>query len=163
VRSLALILLPLVLLCSCGQLAPVGAHEGMRAPGFKAPLVGGDSVSLGELEGKPVVLVFWASWCGPCRYEVPHVSALHRELGDTAHLLGVNAGEDAGTVQAAIQALGIDYPVVLDPSGSISRSYEATALPMFIVLGPEGRVRLRGNSLPERINSLVAGLRRAGP
>ena len=152
----------LMVLAGCGDLAPVGPYEGYRAPGFVAPLVGGGRLSLASLKGKPVVLVFWASWCAACRSEVPHVNQLAQGAGDSAAVLGVNAGEDPATVEAASRAMGIAYPVVVDADSAISRRYEARALPMVIVLDPEGIVRLRSNTWPSRIHALVDGLAQPG-
>ena len=147
-----------LLLTGCGQMTPAGPYEGLSAPQFVAPLASGGSLSLSKLQGKPVVLVFWASWCGPCRYEVPHVNALFQGVGDSAHVVGINAGEDPATVTEAVRALGIEYPVVLDGNGSIVRAYEAHSLPMVLVLDPQGRVRYRANTWPSRIHSFVDGL-----
>ncbi len=162
-RALSLTFLCCLLAIGCGQMAPAGPYEGLNAPQFVAPLVSGGSLSLSKLQGKPVVLVFWASWCGPCRYEVPHVNALFRSVGESAYVVGVNAGEDQATVAEGIRALQIEYPVVLDANGAIVRAYEASALPMVIVLDPEGRVRYRGNTWPSRIHAIVDGLRQEGP
>ncbi len=151
------------LLVGCNQLAPAGPFEGLTAPGFVAPLAAGGSQSLSDLRGKPVVLVFWASWCGPCRYEVPHVNKLHREVGDTAHVLGINAGEDQRTVLEGMKIMGIEYPVVMDADGSIVRAFQAQTLPLVLVLDPSGRVRYRGNDWPARINAFVDSLQNKGP
>ena len=152
-----------VLLVGCNQLAPAGPYEGMTAPRFVAPLASGGSLNLSELRGKPVVLVFWATWCGPCRYEVPHVNKLYREVGDTAHVLGINAGESQAKVVEGMKVLGIEYPAVMDADGSIVRAYQAQALPLVLVLDPKGRVRYRGNAWPARINALVDSLQTQGP
>ena len=152
----------LLALAGCGGLAPVGPYEGYRAPGFVAPLVGGGRLDLASLEGKPVVLVFWASWCAACRSEVPHVNLLARGVGEGAAVVGVNAGEDPATVEAAVRALGIGYPVVVDADSTIARRYEARALPMVIVLDADGLVRLRSNAWPSRIHALVDGLKPTG-
>ncbi len=152
-----------LLLCGCGQMTPAGPFEGLTAPSFVAPLAGGGSLSLTDLRGKPVVLVFWASWCGPCRYEVPHVNKLFREVGDTAHVLSVNAGEGQAQVFEGIQTLDIRYPVVMDANGSIVRTYQAQTLPLVLVLDPNGRVRYRGHDWPARINALVDSLENKGP
>ncbi len=162
-RSLLIVCLLALTLGGCGNLTPAGPYEGLAAPSFVAPRADGGSLSLSKLQGKPVVLVFWASWCGPCRYEVPHVNALYKGVGDTAHVLGVNAGEDPNTVNEAIAAMGIEYPVVLDANGAIVRAYEAHSLPLVLVLDPEGRVRYRGNTWPSRIHAFVDGLQQEGP
>ncbi|MFH1465214.1 MAG: TlpA disulfide reductase family protein [Pseudomonadota bacterium] len=143
-------------------MAPVGPYEGYRAPGFVAPMVGGGSLNLASLRGKPVVLVFWASWCAACRSEVPHVNLLAQGVGDSAAIIGVNAGEDPGTAAQAARAMGIGYPVVVDADGAIARRYEARALPLVLVLDPEGRVRLRSNAWPSHINALLDGLAQPG-
>ena len=102
-RSVALMVpMLLALLVGCGKMTPAGPYEGLTAPSFVAPLASGGSLGLSKLRGKPVVLVFWASWCGPCRYEVPHVNQLYRGVGDSAHVIGVNAGEDQATVLEGI-------------------------------------------------------------
>jgi thiol-disulfide isomerase/thioredoxin len=155
--------LAFALLVACGNLTPAGPYEGLSAPGFVAPLASGGSLNLATLRGKPVVLVFWASWCGPCRYEVPHVNLLHQGVGETAHVIGVNAGEDQATVLEAIRVMGIEYPVVLDGNLAIQRAYEASSLPLVVILDPEGRVRYRSNTWPSRIHAFVDGLQKEGP
>jgi thiol-disulfide isomerase/thioredoxin len=152
----------LLAVAGCGGLAPVGPYEGLRAPGFVAPLLGGGSLNLKSLQGKPVVLVFWASWCAACRSEVPHVNLLAQGVGDSAAVIGVNAGEDGSTVQAAARAMGIAYPVVIDADGAVSRRYEARALPLMVVIDPEGRIRLRSNAWPSHLGALIDGLSQPG-
>ena len=140
---------------ACG--GPVGVEEGQRAPGFVAPLVEGGSVDLSDLRGRPLVLVFWASWCGPCVAEVPALNALHASLGEAARILAVDSREDPATAEAAVRSLGIRYPVALDRDGRIAAAYRVQVLPTLLVLDAAGRVRYRGTVLPSRIHALVVG------
>ena len=149
--AVLLVLLP----CGCGG-GPVGVTEGQRAPGFVAPLVAGGSVDLADLRGQPLVLVFWATWCGPCLAEVPALNALQGSVGD-ARILAVNAQEDPSTVEAAVRGLGIRYPVALDRDGRIAAAYRVQVLPTLLVLDASGRIRYRGTVLPSRIHALLAG------
>jgi len=114
-------------------------------------------VDLADLRGHPVLLVFWASWCGPCAAEVPALNALQGQVGDGARILAVNAREEPATVEAAVRGLGIRYPVALDRDGRIAEAYRVQILPTLLVLDAAGRVRYRGTVLPSRIHALLAG------
>jgi thiol-disulfide isomerase/thioredoxin len=80
------------------------ASLGYRAPDFTLPDLSGQSVSLSSLRGKPVLLNFWASWCPPCRQEIPELQEFHQIYSDQIVLLGVNWGEDPKTVKAVLRS-----------------------------------------------------------
>ena len=136
----------------------VGPYEGRLAPEIGALDLEGHAVTVDALSGKPTVVVFWASWCGPCRKETPEVAALHADYGDRVHVVGVNAGEQATKAKTASTQLGMTWPVVLDPDGAVQRRYQVSAIPLVVVLDAQGLVRYRGHALPTDIHRLLDGL-----
>lgn len=158
-RALLLLLSLVLPLAGCGD-ASTGSSEGQHAPSMNGPTVDGRNAGLASVAGKPALIVFWASWCGPCRREAPLVAALAKSYGDRLGLLAVNAGEDSSTARAAAEALGMTWPVLLDMDGAISRAYHVEALPTLLVLDADGIIRYRGHDLPSDIHRLLDGLRR---
>ncbi len=108
------------------------------APAFSLTSLEGDALQLADFEGQTVVLNFWASWCGPCRAEVPAFNRFAAEHPEVAVLgLAVQSGGKAEVERAAAQ-FGIDYPVAI--ADSISDSYGVSALPTTVVVDGDGRV-----------------------
>jgi thiol-disulfide isomerase/thioredoxin len=151
--------LPLLLLAfsGCGS-SDVGVLEGQAAPQFAALGLDGSSLGLEQLAGKPAVVVFWASWCGPCMAEVPHLQALTRAYGDRIGLLGVNMGEDPRLVQKTVTARGLSWPIALDMDKSLAARFRVRSIPLVLVLDSVGRIRYRGNGLPSQPMVLLDGL-----
>ena len=124
---------------------------GSRAPDFQATTLGGEPASLRSYEGDVVLLNIWATWCAPCRYEMPALERLHRRLGAEG-LAIVAVSVDAppgqldalarlgGDVDAYVRDLGITFDVLRDPEGDILRRYRIAGLPTTYVLDREGRV-----------------------
>ena len=136
----------------------IGPREGKLAPAIQATAIDGHAVSLHAMQGKPVVLVFWASWCGPCRQEAPELAALAASYGGEVQFLSVNAGEDPALVKRTAAEWGISWPVVPDRSGAFSRAYSVQAIPLVLVLDADGLIRYRGNGLPSDPHRLLDGL-----
>ena len=136
----------------------VGPQEGQHAPGFNAASLDGGLVRLSDYAGKPTMVVFWASWCGPCRVEAPQVVQVARNYGDRVQVLGVNAGEDRSTAVRAAGQLGMTWPVALDLDGSIRGAYAVSAIPMVLILDKNGVVRHRNNGVPSDVHRLLDGL-----
>jgi len=118
--------------------APAGA------PDFTLPLATGGNLRLLEQRGKVVMLNFWASWCGPCQREMPHLEHLYERYRAAGFLLlGINVDEDPRKADAVRNALGIRFPVLLDAANQVSRAYGLSAMPSSVLVDRDGRLRER--------------------
>ncbi|MFQ9705393.1 MAG: TlpA family protein disulfide reductase [Enterocloster clostridioformis] len=84
--------------------------EGVAAPDFTGELMDGTSITLSELQGKPVIINFWATWCGPCVKEMPAFERLKDDFGDKIGIIAVNCGDDAETVKDFVEENGYTFP-----------------------------------------------------
>jgi len=112
------------------------------APDFELPARDGQSVRLSDLRGQVVLINFWATWCGPCRKEMPLLEQLHQRyepLGFT--LLGVNVEENPGDAEAFLEDVPVSFPVLFDPQNEVSRMYDVSAMPSTVIVDREGNVR----------------------
>jgi thiol-disulfide isomerase/thioredoxin len=109
------------------------------APDFALADLDGARVSLADLRGKTVVLNFWATWCGPCRMEVPGLTAFAHAHPDIP-VLGIAVDGTPAKLRAAAKELGIDYPVLLADAAT-RKAYGVSTLPTTVVVGPDGAVR----------------------
>jgi peroxiredoxin len=121
-----------------GRLLP----DGSAAPGFSLPRVGGGELSLAELKGKVVVLDFWSIGCPPCLEALPTMASLWRRMEPRGVVVvGVNAGgESAADAAAFARERGIDWPLVVDGEGAVSRAYRVTSLPALYVIARDGTI-----------------------
>jgi peroxiredoxin len=119
----------------------VGASASM-APTFALPSRSGDTVSLAQLKGKVVMLNFWASWCGPCRQEMPLLDQMHKRysaLGFT--LVGVNVDADSKDAEAWLSKTPVSFPVLYDRESKVSKLYDVNAMPSTVFIDRQGNVR----------------------
>lgn len=118
----------------------VGYASLTMPPPFDGNTVGTRRVSLKELRGKVVLVNFWASWCAECRPEMPVLERLHHELASQGFaVIGINAREERDAVRHYASALGLTFPLVLDPDGKINRAYGVVGLPTTFIVGRDGR------------------------
>lgn len=111
-----------------------------EAPAFSVKDPSGREIALSDYEGQTLVLNFWASWCGPCRDEIPEFARFHAEHPEVAMLgVAVDSGE-AREVRRAAKRFGITYDVAIGTAGMVS-AYDVRTLPTTVVVGPGGRVR----------------------
>ncbi|MCS6963028.1 peroxiredoxin [Thermoflexus sp.] len=119
-------------------------QPGYRAPRFSLRNLEGKTLSLSDLQGRAVVLNFWATWCPPCRAEMPAFQRLYARYADQGLMvIGVNAtmGDDLAAVLAFRQDYHLTFPILLDETGEVNRSYRVTALPTTFFIDPQGIVR----------------------
>ena len=134
-----------------------GVLEGQIAPRIEGVDLQGQERSTAGVE-KPVLLVFWASWCLPCREEVPAVNALVETYGERVTILGINMGESRAIASRVSEELGMRYPSLLDAESSIASDWRVRTLPLGVVLDNKGRIQFRGHGLPPQPTVLLDGL-----
>lgn len=135
------------LLLAVPRLAPALEHapgSGPAAPALALPDLQGRMHRLSDYRGKVVLLNFWASWCAPCRAEMPSIERLRRTLrGEPFAVLAVNVDEDARAARRFVERTGIGFTVLVDPDARAAREWGTRALPTTFIIGPDGRVRFR--------------------
>ena len=142
-----------------------GPILGEPAPEFALPITfggeAGNRVRLSDLKGRVVLLDFWASWCAPCREQMPIVDRVARRYAyDEVVVLGINTAETQQEGRALAQSMGLNYPIAFD-TGEVALAYGATALPTLAVIDAAGRLTAREQRvLPEAaIEELLAAAR----
>jgi cytochrome c biogenesis protein CcmG/thiol:disulfide interchange protein DsbE len=144
---LALLLVSSALVAACTgseSAPPEGVNEGNRARDFTLENLAGDDVSLSALRGQVVLVNFWATWCAPCRAEIPGFEQVYQTYKDSGFVvLGVNLQESRDQVEPFVDAMDVTYPILLDQSGDVTQVYRTLGLPMSILVTPEGLVHTR--------------------
>jgi cytochrome c biogenesis protein CcmG/thiol:disulfide interchange protein DsbE len=155
-RRMTLIIV-LVLLLGSGWIvasaAPLGSttaglipspRPGFLAPDFELDLLGSGSINLLDLRGQVVVINLWASWCPPCRAEMPVLQRVYEDLqGEGLIVLGVHmtAQDSPANADAFVQELGLSFPVLLDRSGLVGKLYQSRALPTTFFVDRDGVIQ----------------------
>ncbi len=132
---LPLLLIPVVFQLSGWLRAPSLPDQ---APEFNLAGLDGNEVALADFRGQTVVLNFWATWCGPCRFEIPSFSRFARNNPDIP-VLGIAADGSPGQLKAAKKSMGIDYPVLIGDRATLN-AYGVSVFPTTVVVGPDGEV-----------------------
>jgi cytochrome c biogenesis protein CcmG, thiol:disulfide interchange protein DsbE len=121
----------------------ISTDPGAQAPAFSAaPYRGRDPVTLAQFRGHPVVLNFWASWCPPCRAEMPALEAAYEKYrARGVVVIGIDGATDTwGVSRAFLEARGVTYPVGRDEAGHIAETYHVAGLPTTFFIAADGRV-----------------------
>lgn len=135
------LLLPAALLAAAGA-ASATVQPAAAAPDFTLRSVDGPNLRLAEQRGRVVMVNFWATWCGPCRQEMPHLARLYDKYRASGFvLLGVNVDDDPKKAVDLAAKLGLRFPVSLDTDKKVSRLYDLSTMPSTVLIDREGRVR----------------------
>ena len=119
----------------------VGAGVGRVAPDFTLQALDGSTFRLSEQRGKPVVLNFWATWCGPCQNELPAIQKAAEHYGDDVVFAGVDQGEKSEVVQSFADKLGLTFAIPMDTDGTIGYNYGVQGLPTTFFIDRNGVVQ----------------------
>ena len=133
----------LLLLGSLAQAAGMQADTSRHlAPDFTLKSHTGENMKLSELRGDVVMINFWASWCGPCRQEIPLLDELYNQykpMGFT--ILGVNVEEDPEQAKRVLEEISVSFPVLFDTRSQVSKLYNLEAMPSSVMIDRDGNVR----------------------
>jgi len=113
------------------------------APDFELTSLSGETIQLKDYRGKPVLLNFWATWCAPCRLEMPAFQSRFEESGGALAIVAVNNAESASDVQGFVDDFGLSFDVLLDPDAEIQRLYLVRGYPTSMLIDAEGIIRVQ--------------------
>jgi peroxiredoxin len=123
-----------------GRLGFTVLDKPVQVEDFEVPSLGGGATKLSSQRGKVVLLNFWATWCPPCRAEMPAIESLWKKTkGSALSIMGVSVGEETATVRDFIAKNKYGYPIYLDRSGSLAGYYGASSIPMTFLIDTRGR------------------------
>ena len=133
-------------------------ESGQTAQDFSlAPVGGGKPVVLSALKGKPTLVIFWATWCPPCRREVPVLKEMYVRYGTKLNMLGVavNYRQTERDVATFREAQALQYTILWDAENKASEEYCVSGIPTLVLVDPQGIVRYRGNSITDQLTALL--------
>ena len=140
----AVVVLAPMLVASASAAPALAPWGGGPAPALTLKSLEGGAQNLGAYRGKVVLINFWATWCEPCRLEMPSIQRLRDRLGPKGlAVLAVNVDEPEARVREFIKKTGLDLPIVMDPNKTVTRDWGVRFLPVSFIVGPDGRVRYR--------------------
>ena len=118
------------------------AEVGQAAPEFALPDMSGQPVSLQDYAGEVVLINFWASWCGPCREEMPLLDQLSERYGPMGFtMLGVNVEEDSSLADRFLTGTPVSFPILYDRENAVSELYDVIAMPTTVLVDRQGNIR----------------------
>ena len=136
---LGFILTTVLLVAGCSSQAPPGTE---LAPDFQLPNLEGQSISLSDFRGEPVLVNFWASWCGPCIYEMPFIQEVYEEWsGQGLVVLAINKGESLSTAKDFMQSGNFSFPVLLDINQYVALEYNVRSIPTTFFIDKDGIIQ----------------------
>ena len=149
-RTLASISVAIALFCACATVADAHAAAaltpwtGGATPPLELKDVNGGAHDLARYKGKVVLINFWATWCEPCRQEMPSIQRLRDKFaGKPFVVLAINVDEPDARVRRFLEQTLLDLPVLMDPNKTATRGWGVRVMPTTFLVGPDGRIRYR--------------------
>ena len=143
------------------QAAEIGVTVGKIAPAFQLKDLDGNVVSINVAKDKKLyVLNFWATWCPPCRAEMPDLERFYQEQKEKVQFYAINLDEPADKVKDFVRSNGFTFPVLSDKGGTIGGEFKVNAIPTTLVIDQQGVIRLRkaGTITEAELNSVLRKL-----
>jgi peroxiredoxin len=143
--AIMLVVLVIAVLTVAGNMTSKHSYPktGDAAPDFTLTGLDGKSYQLSDFKGKTVLLNFWATYCEPCRLEMPAIQKqAEAQAGQGVVVLGINIGETQVTAQSFVNQIGVHFPILLDSQEEIRRKYGVKDYPTSFFIGPDGKVKL---------------------
>lgn len=134
-----LVMIMALLATGCSSVKP-----GESSTDFELKNLDGETVSLSDYRGNAVMLNFWASWCGPCRFEMPYIQEIYEDIKWKAAglvILAVNYGESAAVVENFMENNGFEFTVLLDTTGEVADEYNVRGIPATFFIDERGIIR----------------------
>ncbi|WP_226665383.1 redoxin domain-containing protein [Metabacillus litoralis] len=126
--------------------AKVGVIEGNAAPNFELTTLAGDKMNLTDLKGKKVLVNFWATWCPPCRSEMPDMQKIYDEYNGEVIIAAVNltsSESSVDTVENFVNDLNLTFPIFLDEKGKVNNEYEVLSYPTSYFIDEDGIIKTK--------------------
>ncbi|MGB5944971.1 redoxin domain-containing protein [Paenisporosarcina sp.] len=131
------------------DLVNVSAEEGLvkgdMAPDFTLTTLDGKKVQLSDLKGKKIIVNFWATWCPPCKAEMPHMQNYYEDFAkdENVEILAVNLtnGDKVESVQNFVEDYGLTFPIPMDVEGKVGETYQAITIPTSYMIDTKGRIQ----------------------
>jgi peroxiredoxin len=125
------------------SLPALAGPPGSPAPPFTLAARGGQNVSLEQYKGQVVMLNFWASWCGPCRQEMPLLESIYKKYNKMGFtMIGVNVEPDSNAANEWLKATPVSFPILYDRDSKVSKLYDVAGMPSTVIIDRSGKLRV---------------------
>jgi len=128
-----------------GVAANEGLNKGEQAPDFELTTLAGEPIRLSELKGKKVILNFWATWCPPCKAEMPHMQNFYEDYAETENVeivaVNLTSGDREASVEEFVKDYGLTFPIPMDVEGEVGQKFQAVTIPTSYIIDTNGMIQ----------------------
>lgn len=128
-----------------GVAANEGLNKGEQAPDFALTTLAGEPIRLSELKGKKVILNFWATWCPPCKAEMPHMQNFYEDYAEAENVeivaVNLTSGDRKASVEEFVKDYGLTFPIPMDVDGEVGQQFQAVTIPTSYIIDTNGMIQ----------------------